>query len=71
VCSSDLNKGQQLARVFDGSRYAGSWHWALSSSPDGIVINNKQINRVSIAGVQRRCQLVLLGEWDAWVDANA
>ncbi|MBL4820397.1 MAG: hypothetical protein JKY98_05320, partial [Gammaproteobacteria bacterium] len=32
------NKGQQLARVFDGSRYAGSWHWALSSSPDGIVI---------------------------------
>jgi hypothetical protein len=62
------NASPALARLFEGTAWGGSpgaggpWKDALRQAPagNGIVITDKKLNRVWIAGVQQRCTLVVI-----------
>lgn len=63
------NKHPALNRLFEGTAWAGQlghggpWKDALRQAPPEIVVTDKAVNRVSIAGVRVRCSLVVLSRF--------
>jgi hypothetical protein len=46
---------------------SGSWSWALRRAPPEIAVKDKTRNRVTIAGLQRRCTLVRMRAVREWL----
>lgn len=67
------NQSDVLAKHLAGSPFAqhgassGSWSWALRRAPPEICIKDKERNRVTIGGLQRRCTLIRLREVRSWL----
>lgn len=70
------NQSDMLAKMMAGTPYAAigasttSWSWALRRGPKDIVITDKARNRISVAGMQRRCTLIRTSELRRWLQAN-
>ena len=60
------NRSDVLAKHLAGTSYVGSWSWALRRAPEPVRIVG-QDNRVSIAGLQRRCTLIRIREVNTWL----
>lgn len=70
--------GRMLADTPFGHRGgSGSWSWALKRGPEGIIHKKISVavgkdnverfdNRISVAGVQRRCVFVSISDYQAW-----
>lgn len=69
------NKSQLVARLFGGSKWAGSpggggpWKDALRQGPRDVVLDDPGINRVRINGAQQRCTLVALEAFERMTKA--
>jgi len=58
------NASPLVARLFQGRPWQhGGWKDALRQGPEGIVIGNKDVNRIKINGVRQRCTLVVMGRF--------
>lgn len=59
------NRHPNLKKLFTGTEWANeSWKDALRQCPySGIIISDRRVNRVQIAGVQTRCTLVVLDRY--------
>lgn len=70
------NQSDVLAKHLVDSPFAqrgatnGSWSWALRRAPPEIAVKDKTLNRVSIAGMQRRCTLIRLRGVREWLKAH-
>lgn len=70
------NKSDVLAKLMLGTPYSAqgvsqtSWNFALRRGPKEIFITDKERNRVTVAGQQRRCTLVRTGELRRWLQKN-
>jgi hypothetical protein len=67
------NNHQGVAKLFHGSKWAGApgagvWAGALRDAPIDIVIRDKRVNRVRIAGHQERCSLLVLERYHKAVE---
>jgi hypothetical protein len=60
------NSSPLVGKLFEGTQWGGSpgaggpWKDALRQAPETIAISHKDKNRISIAGVQQRCTLIVL-----------
>jgi hypothetical protein len=59
------NDHPQVRKLFRGTPWMhGGWKDALRQCPvPGVMVTDKKVNRVSIAGEQERCTLVLMGSY--------
>jgi hypothetical protein len=59
------NDGPQVAKLFAGKPWAsGGWKDALRQCPvPGVVISDRELNRVKIGGVRQRCTLVVMARY--------
>ncbi|MEM7303880.1 MAG: hypothetical protein AAF468_22630, partial [Pseudomonadota bacterium] len=69
------NQGDGLAGIFADTEWAGrgpqgAWGMALKQSPQSIATHNKHLNRIGIAGGQRRCTMIFLNAWKQWEKEN-
>jgi hypothetical protein len=59
------NSSPLVAKLFEATDWAIAWKDALRQAPPAIVIGDKACNRITIAGVQHRCSLVVLARFHA------
>lgn len=68
------NQSDVLAKHLAGSPFAqygastGSWSWALRRAPPDIAVKDAKLNRVRIAGHQRRCTLIRMRAVREWLE---